>query len=111
MSGSSHDWGNPAYSQVDETSLCEKLAFRTQLASPNIEILHKLKVGDQLAITLETKGSIVAVTKDKALTYVGGILSRNQSKLKNCLQNGFKFIAKITALDGGNCEIQIQVES
>lgn len=109
MSGSSRDWGNPDYSQVDETSLCEKLAFKTQLASPNHEILSKLKVGNQLAITLEDRGSIVAVTKD--LKYVGGILSRQQSKLKDCIEKGFEFSANITAIDGGNCEIKIQIES
>jgi hypothetical protein len=85
---------------------CDALVFSTILSSPKSKVIATLKVGDVLEVVpLSATGPVVArASKGDA----GSITHPWQPKLLECLNDGHKFKATVTALDGGSCQVEVR---
>jgi hypothetical protein len=85
---------------------CEAIVIKTQLFSPNAEIVSKLTNGDILDILLlKSSGPCVAFHEDGI---AGTIVSKNLYQLIKCINTGKRFIAIVREVSSGNCAITIQ---
>ncbi len=102
MSGSS---GFHPSSSVGSIS-CEDLFIKTRLASPIPAVVSELKTGDRLIIRLAgPTGPIQATTPEGDVA--GSILSVNLTKLITCIIGGTEYVAEVTSVAGGDCQVSI----
>lgn len=100
-SGNGSNGGSPGSS-----TRCQDINTITHIATPNPQILEKVKVGDYLDLTLRTStGPIQAVTNTGEI--VGSILTVTISQLINCINEGVQFHAKVLSKNGGDCKVLI----
>jgi hypothetical protein len=76
-------------------------------------VLKTLSVGDVLSVELHknpsgAKSSIVAVVKKPKIAIAGSITSTIAPKLIECIGNGFKYVALVKGLRGGQCTVEIR---
>lgn len=93
------------YSPSGTTDECSTLYLTTKLATPNPELIANLEIGVVLDVSL-SNGSIVVVTDSNEI--IGSVIGRDSVKLKNCMENGYSFSAKIINLNGGSCDVLIK---
>lgn len=99
--------GSSGFSFGGSTALeCDKISIRTQLASPDPDVVKELGKGDILQIVLATAtGPLQAVTNDGAIA--GAILTSDPGMLIGCMNDGNKYQARVLDVDGGDCEVLI----
>ncbi|MBU6464007.1 MAG: hypothetical protein KGL35_11530 [Bradyrhizobium sp.] len=87
----------------------EKCAIteRTILASPVPAIVATLKVGDILAVELDTSSRTRVVVKSHG-QIAGAITSARLVDIIECLRNSFSYEAEILSISGGKVEIEIR---
>jgi len=104
MSGSS---GGSSFSSSGQRQQdCGDIVIRTQLASPDPEVIEELGKGDILTITLASAtGPLQAITNDGAVA--GAILTTDPGLLITCINQGYNFLARVLEVDGGDCKISI----
>lgn len=89
---------------------CADIVLKTQLASPNPDIIEDLAIGDILNIKLSSAtGPLHAVTMDNQVA--GAILSSNPALLINCINEGYEFLAKVLSVNGGDCQVSIYCDN
>jgi hypothetical protein len=99
--GSSFGGGNPPQQQD-----CGSIIIRTQLASPDPEVIEDLSRGDILTITLASAtGPLQAITNDGLIA--GAILTTDPGLIISCINSGYHFLARVLEIDGGDCKISI----
>lgn len=97
---------NKGYTSEKDTS-CSELVVPTFLHSPAPLIINALKKGDKLAIGYTSpKGPIVALNSSGDIA--GTILTKYNAQLISCMDKGTKYIALVTEVNGGNCDITIK---
>lgn len=107
MSGTGNS--EPIISSSGQNDSCEGIYINTNLASPQANVVAKLKKGDILTIQAASdQGPIQALDKDGNLA--GNIISKEQIKLLNCIVKGKSFVADVLEVDNGQCKIQIHLE-
>lgn len=86
---------------------CATLAFRTQIATPNEELVKLISIGDVLQVGLVTQGDrrLVAVLRDGQI--VGGLASREVNALRSCLDQGYFFVAQVLSTDDGEVLVRV----
>ena len=88
---------------------CARLTFETQLASPDAAVVGTLTVADVLAIELQVAESgrrvIAAVASDGR---VAGAITSHTADLVRCIQEGFAYMAEVTAIDGGWVDVRVR---
>lgn len=85
---------------------CEDLVIRTQLASPDPEVLSNVRAGDILSVhLLSAVGPIQAMTNEGRIA--GAILTANPTQLINCINGGTVYQAKVQGINGGDCQVII----
>lgn len=106
MSGG--DWTG---SDTDDIFDCAKLFEKTVLNSPKAEVLAKLQVGQELKLMLigDDKKSLVAVTSDGEVA--GSITTASLVKIKNCIQQGYGYLALVESVAGGRCSVFVRPET
>ena len=87
---------------------CDELRFETNLASPVEEVVERLDVGDELAVSLE-RGVYPRVVTWFEDAEVGSIIER-LSDLIHCLQMGSSFHAIVREVDDGIVRVEVQPE-
>lgn len=89
-------------------SECGNLMVRTIISSPVPRILSALKKDDVLTVELFVQGShpIVVVRSDDGIA--GSVTYSGVAKLIGCIGDGWKYIALVIGVDGGECEIEIR---
>lgn len=95
----------------DDVPSCDSIFEKTILNSPQAAVLAKLKKGDVLKILIhETDGrkSLVAVFNGEI---AGSITSASLSTIKNCMDQGYTYIAIVDSVDGGRCTVLIRPEA
>lgn len=108
MSGNSGD-SRPSINRPSFNENCEDLVINTNLASPQPEVLALLNVGDELTIyAASDQGPIQALNSSGDVA--GSIVSREQIRLLNCINQGIQYIAEVLSLDQGQCQVQIKVK-
>jgi hypothetical protein len=84
---------------------CDDLIIKTQLYSPDPDVLDNINTGDYLGVeVLGPKGPCVATHKGKI---AGTILSVEVLKLIMCISQGTKFRALVRRVTGGECAITV----
>ncbi|WEK34736.1 MAG: hypothetical protein P0Y53_19795 [Candidatus Pseudobacter hemicellulosilyticus] len=102
MSGSG---GGSGYIPSGPTD-CEKLSIKTQLASPVVTVISKLKAGEILDVHLASqRGPVQVVTA--AGEIAGAVLPPDLAQLIECIAGSHQYQAKVLDIKGGNCQILI----
>lgn len=111
MSGSGGGGFNGQYAVDDLEIACEKLAFTTQLSSPQESVVGNLRVGEVLSVAIRNfgGGTIVAVLFHDDVA--GGIASPQTARLRECMQQGANYIATVLSVNGGQVRIQVQPDN
>jgi len=101
----------PGPPPIDPSDECLKIYKGAKLASPKSDVLSQLKVGDKLELVVRTyKNDYVLVALAKG-EVAGAIFSQYAPKITSCIQSGYRYVALITAIEGGDCSLEIRMES
>jgi hypothetical protein len=87
---------------------CADLVIYTQLSSPKADVIDKVKVGDVLDVENRKEGATVypaVLYKNKV---AGGVASPDAKTLRECLEKGQKYKAKVTSKSGGQVGVLIE---
>jgi len=107
MSGSGGGGYGGQFGQADFEVTCEKLKIDTQLSSPNPQVVAQLTVGTILRITqITSQGSQLTVAMYNAMQ-AGGIASPYIQRLRDCINNGTTYVARVTAINGGQVRVSV----
>ena len=87
---------------------CPGLDFFTTLASPDPDGVDSLKAGDILDVDLIEEGgvTIVGVVQGEGMV-IGSVVSDRAAQLRECLQQGFTYDAKVGSVVGGAVRVRI----
>ncbi len=102
MSGGSSAGGRPSGPTQGDCNIVEK----TPLNSPQAAVIKTLKVGDVLDVDLSKAGKVVVARKAGAIA--GSLTPFRLVELIDCMQHGRKYVAVVTQLKGGYCEVEIR---
>lgn len=86
---------------------CSKVNMIVIVLGPNINLLVKLKLGDDVDIDFDNKRSIVAKKNNEI---IGNLIHKDINELVKCIKKGYKYKGIIVKLDGADCEIKITNE-
>jgi hypothetical protein len=105
MSGS----GNSGYSGgFEEVSSCENLSITTQISSPKQEVVSNISPGDVLIVEIQNiNGSPVVVVVHNGL-FIGGLAHPSIAKIRECIEKGYRFVARVLSNSGGQIKVQVQ---
>lgn len=103
MSGSSRDVWEPSV----PATRCDTLSFTATVNSPQPAALAAVSVGDILDVALSPPPHQSVLVVKQAST-VGALTGAKISSLVNCLQNGYRFEAEVTGLNGGVCTVEVR---
>jgi hypothetical protein len=93
-------YGGPSRSASD-CNIIEKVP----LNSPKASVLKTIHVGDVLTVELQDQ-TLVAVTKVGAIA--GSLTPLSLLDLIDCIGKGRRYVACVTDLQGGLCEVEIR---
>lgn len=86
---------------------CSTLIFRTVLSSPKPAVVKKLSVNDRLSIDKRgDAGPAVAVTSGGE--DAGSITSTKLGQMLACIDDGYKYEATVTKVNGGSVEVEVR---
>lgn|SRR5690606_16819838 len=103
MSGSGGSYLAPS----TPVSSCSALQFDTQLASPKALVVAKLGVNDLLDITLSQSNNQQTVVALYEGEEAGGIVGTLLSQLRNCLNQGEQYQARVLEISGGQVRLRV----
>lgn len=108
MSGNDNDRGGGGGGGGPGQPDCSSLRFRTTLASPDLDSIAHLHVGEVLVVTLEDRDgvSIIAV-RTSGTAFVGTIASDQARRLRECLQRGLPFQAVVLSIEGAAVRVEV----
>lgn len=101
----------PGPPPVDPSDECLKIYRGAKLASPKKKILSQLKAGDKLELAAriyKDEYALIAETKGEV---AGAIISQYATKITSCILSGYRYVALVTAIDGGDVSLEIRMES
>lgn len=84
---------------------CSNISFQTNLSSPDPDVVEELSNGDILKISLSTKSGPLIAVHDSGI--VGSISHYLFKDLKDCIEAGHTFEAKVLSISSGNCQISV----
>jgi hypothetical protein len=91
----------------DSTDACDTLVIDTQLSSPKDDVVSAINVGDVLEVELRQYGATVVVVALHNGAIAGGIAAPQVPKLRECIQGGTTYVAKVTAKNEGQVKVRI----
>lgn len=87
---------------------CEDLVVRTQLTSPQEEVVGRINVDDVLDVSIqEVSGRLVVVATLEG-DIAGGLTAPNLQSLRDCIDQGTEYEAIVTSVDGGQVRVRVQ---
>lgn len=86
---------------------CASLRFDTQLASPKAQVVAQLQVGDVLDIAFGQGGNQIVVALWNSVE-AGGIVDPHLNQLRNCMNQGEQFQARVLSITGGQVRVRVQ---
>lgn len=104
MSGSGGGGGGGV---PDPRSPCGELKFTILVSGPQPVAVAALKPGDVLIIDVAQQGAqmVVRVLRNGAL--VGGLVGPDATRLRNCIENGHSYQAKVLSINGGQVRLEV----
>lgn len=106
MSGS----GNGGSGRFEPYDACESLVINTQLSSPKDEVIHGIKIGDVLDVGVQTINNTTVVVVLHGGKIAGGIASPQVQRLRECIEQGTQYDAKVASINGGQVQIRIEAK-
>lgn len=91
---------------TDEVA-CDRLAFDTQLSSPKSAVVAQINIGDVLSVTLDQQGAAQVVVIKRGNDIAGGITSPKMTRLLECIRQGTRYQATVTAKSDGQVSVRI----
>lgn len=104
MSGSD---GSRIGGGFEPVNSCDSLVIETQLSSPKGDVIKKIKVGDILDVTTKKSGGVTVVVVIYQNEIAGGIAAPQLAKLRECIEQGTEYGAKVVAINGGQVRVRI----
>jgi len=86
---------------------CDSLVIETQLSSPKGDVIEKIKVGDVLDVTTMQSGGVTVVVVIHQNEMAGGIAAPQVAKLRECIEQGTEYGAKVIVINGGQVRVRI----
>ena len=86
---------------------CDRLAFDTQLSSPKADVVAHIDVDDVLSVGLDVQGAAQVVVIKLGNEIAGGITSPKMARLLECIRQGTRYTATVTAKSGGQVSVRI----
>lgn len=83
---------------------CGSLSFDTFIASPTPEALQ-LNKDDILCLSLEYQKNMALVLVKQNTVTMGGIASSYLTQLRECMENGNNYSARVISVDSGKVKI------
>jgi hypothetical protein len=87
---------------------CEELVIDTQLSSPKDDVVDKIKVGDILEVATQTKAGMTFVVVLYKSKVAGGLASPQLARLRECLNKGVTYQAKVMSKRGGQVRVLVE---
>jgi hypothetical protein len=81
---------------------------KTNLNSPNRQVLTGLKVGDVLDVEFRPP-ALVAVTVPKKLV-AGSITSPSMNRILGCIKQGEHYEAEVLSISGAICQVEVRLK-
>ena len=91
---------------TDEVA-CDRLAFDTQLSSPKAAVVAHINAGDVLTVALDQQGAAQVVVIKRGNDIAGGITSPKMAHLLECIRQGTRYQATVTAKSDGQVSVRI----
>lgn len=106
MSGSSGGGNGGGF---DPTPVdCGELSFETQLSSPKPDVVARLSESDVLEVELRTEGTSTVVVALHQGEIAGGLASPLISNLRECISEGFDYVAHVTEQNAGQVRVRVE---
>lgn len=86
---------------------CENLDIRTRVASPNPAVIPKLRVGALLEVQLAQQNGMRVVVLVFNGERVGGVAAPELPKLRECMERGTQYVARVTDIAGAQVGVRI----
>jgi hypothetical protein len=90
------------------TGDCAALAFDTQLSSPKAAVVGTLKVNDVLDVTTQNMGGATVVVALHRGQVAGGLASPLVQRLRECIENGTVFTARVLSITSGQVRVHVE---
>ena len=92
------------------TDDCARLAFDTQLSSPKAAIVSLIKVNDRLVVVTQVMGGATVVVALHNGQVAGGIASPLVQRLRECIEAGTTFTARVLAVNSGQVRVRVEAQ-
>ena len=89
------------------TGTCETLVIDTLLISPKQDVIAEIEVGDVLTVSSDTGDGITTVVAKHRGRIAGGIAAPLLPRLRECLDGGTQYGARVTAKREGLVRVRI----
>lgn len=86
---------------------CEDLVINTQVGSPQAAVIAAISVNDILDVQLQQQGNVSLVVLLFRGQLAGGIASPEIQRLRECLQGGTAYTARVTSISGAHVGVRI----
>lgn len=108
MTGSDRSGNGPSGIDYSDSTSCDDLSFEALVTSPKPVTVNMLTVYDILTIeTVNVDGQIVVQLLHKG-KLVGGLTGPDASRLRTCIDQGYRFRATVRALDRGQVRVFVE---
>ena len=91
---------------------CQTIYRGAGLASPKSAVVSKLKVGDILDLEPQAQGNYYVLYAVKSGVRAGVVTHKLIDQIIGCIvDGGHKYVAYVTAVQGGSCTLEIRMEA
>lgn len=93
---------------ADDDISCEALVIATHLISPKENVIAQIAVNTLLEVGVqETTDSKIHVVVSYKGQVAGNIVSTQVQRLRECIQGGTKYVAKVVSINEGDVRVRI----
>jgi hypothetical protein len=105
MSGSGGSGYGGGFESANGT--CDSLVIDTQISSPKDDVVNLIVNGDVLNVDIQQIGgkAVVVVLHNGQLA--GGLASPNVQRLRECIEQGTQYDAKVTSKNDGQVRVRV----
>jgi hypothetical protein len=105
MSGSGGSGYGTGFDRVGVS--CSDLVINTQVSSPRAAVISRLKVGSMLDVEVRQEKSVTVVVLVLDGQIAGGIAAPEVQQLRECIQAGTAYTARVTSISGAQVGVRI----
>lgn len=86
---------------------CDDLVIDTQISSPRAKVVSTLNVNDHLDVAVDQQSGVKVVVLIRSGAIAGGIASPDVQRLRECLEAGTAYSARVTRINGAQISVRI----